>query len=75
MADQETLLKGMVIGMEMMGANYVKDDGTHMYFEIIKGSKMDNDEKLKLAQEAIYKLTGFGIKVKRVNAFSDDSSI
>jgi hypothetical protein len=63
-----TTLKGMILGMENMGAKFVKTDGFDVYFDIAKGSDIDDDEKLKRAKQAFTKMFGLGLKVRRLNA-------
>jgi hypothetical protein len=62
-----TTLKGMILGMENMGAMFVKTDGFNLYFDIPKGSHIDDDDKLKRAKEAFTKMFGLGLKVRRIN--------
>lgn len=62
-----TTLKGMIEGMEMMGAEYVKTDGFDLFFNIPKNSEIDDDAKLKRAKEAFTKMFGLGLRVRRVN--------
>ena len=62
-----TLLKGMIQGMESMGAKFVKNDQFHFYFDIKKGSEIDDHEKLKKAKEIFMNQFNMGIKVKRVS--------
>jgi len=62
-----TTLKGMIKGMEMMGAKYVKTDGFDLFFNIPKNSEIDDDDKLKRAKEAFTQMFGLGLRVRRVN--------
>lgn len=61
-----TLLKGMIQGMESMGAKFIKTDGFDMFFTIKKGSEIDNDDRLKKAKHSFWKLFGLGLKIKRI---------
>ena len=58
-------LKGMILGMEQMGAKYIKTDGVHLYFELQKENKFD-DEKLKRAKDAFLSAFRLGLKVRRL---------
>jgi len=62
-----TTLKGMILGMENMGAKFVKTDGFDVFFNIPKDSDIDDDEKLKRAKQAFTKMFGLGLKVRRIN--------
>lgn len=64
-----TTLKGMILGMENMGAKFIKNDGFYVFFNIPKGSDIDNDAKLKRAKQAFTKMFGLGLKVRRVNVY------
>ena len=59
------LLKGMIKGMEEMGATYIKTDGTHLYFEIPRGCQIDNEEYLKIAKETFFSAFGLGLKIRK----------
>lgn len=62
--DMQLLSKGMVRGMEMMGASFVKRDGEFLYFDVPKGCEADSQSVLHRAKE-IFKLThGLGLKVR-----------
>lgn len=65
--DGLTTLKGMILGMENMGAKFVKTDGFDVFFDIPKGSDIDDDAKLKRAKQAFTKMFGLGLKVRRLN--------
>ena len=60
-------LKGMILGMESMGAKFVKTNGFDLFFDIPKGSDIDDDAKLKRAKQAFAKMFGVGLKVRRIN--------
>ena len=62
-----TTLKGMIIGMQMMGAEYVKTDGFDLFFNIPKGSEIDDDDKLKRAKEAFTRFFGLGLRIRRID--------
>lgn len=61
------LLRGMITGMKSMGAEYVKVDNNHFYFNVTKNSEIDNDDKLIRAKEAFKKTFGLGLKIKRID--------
>ena len=61
------LLKGTILGMENMGAKFVKNDGCFVYFDIPKGSEIDDNEKLKRAKQPFKELFGLGLKVRIVD--------
>jgi len=65
--DDLTTLKGMILGMENLGAKFVKTDGFDVFFNIPKGSGIDDDAKLKIAKQAFTKMFGLGLKVRRLN--------
>ena len=65
--DNKILIKGMVKGMEDMGAIFVKVDNFDVYFNVNIGSEIDNESKLKRAKEAFMKLFGLGLKIRRVS--------
>lgn len=60
-----TTLKGMISGMEEMGAKFIKSDDFYLFFDITKGSEIDDDEKLKKAKIAFTEMFGIGLKVRR----------
>ena len=62
-----TTLKGMIKGMEMMGAEYVKTDGCDLFFNIPINSELDDNDKLKRAKETFTKMFGLGLRVRRIN--------
>lgn len=64
--DTLTTLKGMIMGLEQMGAKFVKTDGFHVFFDIPKNSDIDDDVKLKRAKEAFEKMLCVGLKIRRV---------
>lgn len=59
------LLKGMIQGMEEMGATFIKTDGSHLYFEIPKGGQLDNEAGLKRAKDAFVERFNLGIKIRK----------
>jgi hypothetical protein len=62
-----TTLRGMIKGMEMMGAEYVKTDGFDLFFNIPINSELDDNDKLKRVKEAFTKMFGLGLRVRRIN--------
>ena len=66
MSDSITL-KGMIIGMENMGARFVKTDGFDVFFYIPKGTEIDDDIKLKRSKKAFTSMFGLGLRIRRVN--------
>jgi len=70
--NKKLLLKGMIKGMEDMGASFVKVDDFDFFFNIKIGSEIDNDEKLKKARDSFMKSFGMGIKVRRINNVKHD---
>lgn len=67
MIDNKIMLKGMIKGMEDMGATFVKSDYFDIFFNIKIGSKIDDDTKLKRAKNAFMKSFGIGLKIKRIS--------
>jgi hypothetical protein len=64
--DTLTALKGMISGMEMAGAKFVKTDGFYVFFDILNNSNINDDAKLKRAKEAFTKMLGLGLKIRRI---------
>lgn len=62
----EQMLRGMFMAMEQMGAVLEGQDATYLYFNVKKGSDIDDEGKLKRAKEAFEKLCGLGLKIKKV---------
>lgn len=60
------IFKGVILGMESMGAEFVKIDGSDIFFNIPKDSDI-SDAKLKRAKEAFTEMFGLGLKVRRLN--------
>lgn len=60
------VLRGIILGAEKMGATFVKIDSTHIFFNVIKGSEIDNSEILERFRDVINDLYGLGIKIKRI---------
>jgi hypothetical protein len=58
--------KGLLLGMEQMGAKHIKTDFDSVYFEIKKGSSIDDKGKLSRANQAFIGTLGLTIKVKRI---------
>jgi hypothetical protein len=67
MIDNKIMLKGMIKGMQDMGATFVKSDDFDIFFNIKIGSKIDDDTKLKRAKNAFMKSFGIGLKIKRIS--------
>lgn len=63
--NKKLLLYSMIIGMENMGAKYVKLDDTHIYFDIPKDSEL-NDEQLKRSKDAFTQMFNLGLKVRKL---------
>lgn len=61
------LLKGTILGMENMGAKFVKMDDQFVFFDIPKGSEIDDKEKLKIVKQPFKELFGIGLKVRIVD--------
>jgi len=64
--DNNLIANGMVKGMEMMGAKFIKSNSNYLFFDIKIGSEIDNQEKLKNAKDAFVKILGVSIKVRKV---------
>jgi hypothetical protein len=64
--DKKELLKGIIKGFEKMGAKFIKVDHFDFFFEIKKGSDIDDDEKLKTIKNAFFGNFGLGLKIRRV---------
>ena len=61
------LLKGNILGVENMGAKFITVDDYFVYFDIPKGSEIDDDEKLKIVKKLFKESFELGLKVRRVN--------
>jgi hypothetical protein len=59
-------IKGMILGMEKLGAKLVKSDQEFVFFDVIIGSEIDDEKKLKNAKSAFQSILGLGIKIRRV---------
>lgn len=57
---------GIVSGMEDSGAKFRKIEPPFIYFDIPKGSEIDNDDKLQIAYQAIKGVLGLRLKIKRI---------
>tara|TARA_R110002020_G_scaffold40164_2_gene118902 strand:+ start:204 stop:410 length:207 start_codon:yes stop_codon:yes gene_type:complete len=64
--DKPQLFKGMIIGIEEMGAKLIKYDLLDLFFEVKIGSQIDDQERLKRSKDAFLKTFGLGMKIKRV---------
>jgi hypothetical protein len=62
-----TLLKGMIKGMESMGATFVKNDECHLYFNVKKGSEIDNQTILNTARDMFQKSFNIGLKIRPID--------
>ena len=62
------MAQGIIIGMADMGAKFVKVDATHIFFDVTKGSEIDDNDKLLRANELIMSVTGLKMKIKRTVA-------
>jgi len=60
----EELFKGMILGMEKMGAKYIKYDGIDIFFEIPEKSEINDIEKLRRARDAFQRKFAITLKVK-----------
>ena len=58
------LYDGMVLGMEQMGAKFVKFDGIDIFFEIPESSELNDIEKLRRARDAWKKTFLITLKVR-----------
>ena len=59
------MYEGMMEGMKMMGAEFVKSDQSHLFFKIPINSDIDDPKKLKRAQKAFKDQFGLGLRIKR----------
>lgn len=62
----DLMFKGMLEGLEEIGATLVKHDLQFLYFDISTGSAIDDLKKLRRLKQLIHSTYGIGIKVKRV---------
>ena len=69
--ENSTTLKGMILGMEQMGAKFVKNDGFHLFFDVPIGTDIDDESKLKKAKQAFTELFSVGLKIRRINTGID----
>lgn len=66
MKERVNLIKGMIKGFEDMGAKFIKADDFNLYFDVKKGSEIDDEENLKRAKGAFLSSFGFGLKIRKV---------
>lgn len=59
------LLRGNILGMEKMGAKFVKMDDEFVFFDIPKGSEIDDTEKLKTMKRLFKESFDLGLKVRK----------
>lgn len=59
------LLKGNILGMEKMGAKFVKMDDEFVFFDIPKDSEIDDTEKLKTMKRLFKESFDLGLKVRK----------
>jgi hypothetical protein len=59
------LLKGTILGMEKMGAKLVKINDHFVFFDIPKGSEIDDNEKLKIMKRLFKESFHLGLKVRK----------
>ena len=50
----------------LIDGKFIKVDHFDFFFEIKKGSEIDNEEKLKRAKNAFFSQFGLGLKIRRV---------
>ncbi len=66
-----TMLKGMIMGTEAMGAKFVKMDENHVYFKIVIGGELDDESTLSRCKEGFDRMLGLGLKVRKVATLDD----
>lgn len=59
-------LKGLIIGMESFGAQFVKRDNEKIYFDITRSEQLKNEESLLRAKEG-FETFGYRLFVKKQN--------
>jgi len=59
-----SLYDGMIMGMEQMGAKFVKFDGIDIFFEIPEKSEINDIKKLRRARDAWMKTFCITLKVR-----------
>lgn len=59
-----TILSGMIIAMENMGAKFIKMDDSYVYFDIKKDSEIDDKEHINRAKNAFNKMFGVELKIR-----------
>jgi hypothetical protein len=59
-----TILKGLIFGMEQLGAVFIKIEGDSVYFDIPSNTSINDPEKLKRSKLAFKELAGLTLKVK-----------
>lgn len=64
--DTKTLLKAMIDAIEQMGGQFVKVDHFDFYFNIVIGSQIDDEVKLKRTKDALMKSFGLGLKIRKI---------
>lgn len=64
--DSFLAIQGIILAVKEMGGTLVKVNSTHLYFDIKKGSEIDDHEKLQRFRDVLNDMYGLGIKIKRV---------
>lgn len=59
-------IRGMVLAIKEMGGTLVKVNSTHLFFDVIEGSEIDDSKKLERFRDVLNEISGLGIKIKRV---------
>jgi hypothetical protein len=67
MNQSDVIFIGIIKGMNQLGATFVKNDESYFYFDVKKGSEIDNKERLLRAKNILMKKYGMGLKVKRID--------
>jgi hypothetical protein len=68
--DRAELLRGCILSMTNMGAEYVKCDGFDICFNIPIHREINDIEKLRRLRDLFFKEFGLTLKVKRIKITS-----
>ena len=61
------LLSGMLKGMQSMGAIFVRNENNVFYFDVKKGSEIDNSERLQRSKDTFMKTYGITLEIRRID--------
>jgi hypothetical protein len=63
--NRQFVIKGMIYGMRDMGAKFIKSDRDSVYFDVTKGSEIDDNSRLQIAKE-MWERYGYKLKIRKI---------